>query len=35
MSLVVTTKRVRVAISYQEDKNDSISIKGNRSIFIN
>ena len=28
-SLVVTTKRVRVAISYQEDKNDNISINGN------
>ena len=32
---MATTKRVRVAISYQEDKNDSISIKGNWSIFIN
>ena len=28
-SLMVMTKRVRVAINYQEDKNDSISINGN------
>ena len=28
-SFVVMTKRVRVAISYQEDKNDSMSINGN------
>ena len=28
-SLVVMTKRVRVAINYQEDKNDGMSINGN------
>ena len=34
-SLVVLTKRIRVAISYQEDKNDNMSINGIWSIFIN